>query len=80
MGKISNCPLCKAIITRIMKVEDAATTDQKAYSQTIPCDNISSDIFIPMDQEFPDNNLEVCLFKTKFIVGLSLDIFLLFLY
>ncbi|WJX70759.1 glutathione peroxidase [Trifolium repens] len=58
MGKISNCPLCKAIITRIMKVEDAATTDQKAYSQTIPCDNISSDIFIPMDQEFPDNNLE----------------------
>jgi hypothetical protein len=63
-----------------MKVEDAATTDQKAYSQTIPRDNISSDIFIPMDQEFPDNNLEVCLFKTKFIVGLSLDIFLLLLY
>ncbi|GAU45750.1 hypothetical protein TSUD_286110 [Trifolium subterraneum] len=57
-GKISNCPLCKAIITKIMKVEHAATTDQKAYSQTIPRDNISSDIFIPVDQEFPDNNLE----------------------
>nr|XP_012573193.1 uncharacterized protein LOC101495587 isoform X2 [Cicer arietinum] len=58
MGKISNCPLCKASITMIKKVEHAATTDQKVYSQSIPCDYTSSDIFIPMEQEFPHNNLE----------------------
>ncbi|XP_035544517.1 uncharacterized protein LOC109001339 isoform X2 [Juglans regia] len=49
--KISTCPLCKAIFTRITKVEDAATTDQKIYSQTIPCAPSDLDIFILTDQE-----------------------------
>ncbi|XP_041004240.1 uncharacterized protein LOC121249586 isoform X2 [Juglans microcarpa x Juglans regia] len=49
--KISTCPLCKAIFTRITKVEDAAATDQKIYSQTIPCAPSDLDIFILTDQE-----------------------------
>lgn len=60
MGKVSFCPLCKASFAMITKVEHAATTDQKVYSQTIPCDNSASDIFILMNHELPDNSLEVC--------------------
>ncbi|KAJ9147416.1 hypothetical protein P3X46_029581 [Hevea brasiliensis] len=50
-GKISRCPLCKGSFVSITKVEDAATSDQKIYCQTIPCASSTTDIFLLNDQE-----------------------------
>ncbi|KAG8662447.1 uncharacterized protein LOC110622236 isoform X3 [Manihot esculenta] len=50
-GKFSRCPLCKASFVSITKFEDAATSDQKIYSQTIPSASSITDIFLLNDQE-----------------------------
>ncbi|KAE8707830.1 Detected protein of confused Function [Hibiscus syriacus] len=45
------CPLCKARFTSITKVEDAAISDQKVFSQTIPCATPTLDVPVLSDQE-----------------------------
>ncbi|XP_065854672.1 uncharacterized protein [Euphorbia lathyris] len=49
--KTSTCPLCKVGFVCITKVEDAATSDQKIYSQTIPCANSATEILLLNGQE-----------------------------
>lgn len=61
--KISTCPLCKASFNSITKVEDAATTDQKIYSQTIPRAHSDLDIFILADLETTSFGTQVSLYS-----------------
>ncbi|PWA99428.1 BRCT domain-containing protein [Artemisia annua] len=46
MKKVSTCPLCKASFYSIQKMEEAVSSDQKIYSQTIPSNSFATDVYI----------------------------------
>ncbi|KAJ4961962.1 hypothetical protein NE237_021872 [Protea cynaroides] len=49
--KVATCPLCKVRFKSITKLDCAASSDQKIYSQTIPYSSPATDIFMLPDQE-----------------------------
>lgn len=51
--KASTCPLCKVDFGSITRVDATASSDQKIYSQTIPCPSSSQDIiYVPEGRSY----------------------------
>ncbi|PKI75592.1 uncharacterized protein LOC116209673 isoform X1 [Punica granatum] len=57
--RISTCPLCKTSFMSITIVEDAACSDQKIYSQTIPLAQSATDIYVLADQQTSTSTVQL---------------------
>ncbi|XP_039157904.1 LOW QUALITY PROTEIN: uncharacterized protein LOC104419478 [Eucalyptus grandis] len=69
--KTSTCPLCKTSFVSITKVEDSSGSQQKIYSQTIPHDQSTSEVYVVTDQGRMSSRAEVhsnCLTLSSFCI------------
>lgn len=70
LRKISTCPLCKASFASITMVEDAAASDQKIYSQTVPCALPNNYVYLLGDQDRPSTGAQVIYISIIFCLSI----------
>ncbi|GLU10837.1 hypothetical protein SLE2022_276180 [Rubroshorea leprosula] len=51
--KVPTCPICTTSFVSITKMKDATISDQKMYSQTLPCSSSAIDVFVLPDPGRP---------------------------
>lgn len=49
--KKTTCPLCKSSFVTITKIEDAGSSDQKIYSQTVPDPSSTNNSLVVLPEE-----------------------------
>lgn len=49
----TSCPMCRKSFTCITKLDNAASSDQKAYSQSVPNDSLKTKVYVLPDEMHP---------------------------